>query len=42
LRLIVIGQIVARNPHVRTRERILKPDDLHSREVLDQPEQARA
>jgi len=42
LRLIVIGQIVAGNPHVRTCERILKPGDLHSGEVLDQPEQARA
>ena len=42
LRLIVIGQIVAGNPHVRTCERILKPGDLHPGEVLDQPEQARA
>ena len=42
VRLIVIGQIVAGNPHVRTGERILKPRDLHSGEVLDQPEQARA
>ena len=42
LRLIVISQIVAGNAHVRTCERILKPRDLHSREVLDQSQQARA